>query len=73
MEYHNCELVMALPIPTADGSLYYMGGYASMIDNNNFIIHGITPIVFEIAGKFYNFTVDYQRVIMDHEYIRGEP
>jgi len=73
LEYHNCELVMALPIPKVDYSLYNTGGYALLIGvNKNFTIHGITPVIFEIAGKFYNFTVDYQPVFMNDNWIKSE-
>jgi len=72
LEYHNCELVMVLPVPF-DNENYHMSGYAILdIKHTSFKVYGITPIIFEIASENYNFTVDYQPCIMTEYWIRNE-
>jgi len=66
LNYHNCELVMMLPVPFTDGSVYHVSGYS--IPNKahtNFETHGITPVIFEIAAKYHNFRAEYQPVLME--------
>ena len=61
--YHNCELVMMLPIPFDDGTLNFVSGYALPNQlSTNFEIHGISTNIFEIMSPLHNFTAKYQPV-----------
>jgi hypothetical protein len=72
LQYHGCELVMMLPIPSEDGMIYHVSGYATFDGiGSNFKTHGITPAVFEIASKFHDFKTIYQPVAMQHSYWAG--
>jgi hypothetical protein len=65
LNYHNCELVMALPIPYIDGVLYHMSGYAVVnLNEREFNIFGISPVIFEVGAKPYNYRPAYQPVLM---------
>jgi len=68
LNYHGCELVMMLPVP--DGkSNYHISGYSLphplLLD---FRPIGISPAVFQISSKFYNFTPQYQPVEMNDDF-----
>ncbi|CAG9812360.1 unnamed protein product [Chironomus riparius] len=70
LNYHNCELVMMLPIPFGDGSVYHVSGYS--IPNQaltNFEIRGITPKIFEIAAQYHNFNAEYQPVLIEDNWM----
>ena len=63
MNYHNCELVMMLPIPLDDGLIYHISGFAIINDDNtNFDIHGISPAIFEINAELHNYKPAYHPV-----------
>ncbi|CAG9812359.1 unnamed protein product [Chironomus riparius] len=61
LNYHNCELVMMLPVPLDDGLIYHISGFAIINDDNtNFKIFGISPVIFEMAAKLHNYRPSYQ-------------
>lgn len=70
LDYNGCELVMALPYPHADeygldnslGNRHHWG-YSELKNNNtDFSIHGVSPKVFNIASKKFNFKDEYSSV-----------
>jgi len=69
LQYHGCELVMMLPIPNDDGTLYHVSGYVIVEKTQrSFEIHGLTPAIFDIVSKFYDFKTFYQPVSMKNFY-----
>ena len=71
LEYHGCELVMMLPLPAKDGTVYHASGYSVLIGNSSdYEIHGISPVIFEITSRIHNFTVDYRPVYMQDDWHR---
>lgn len=64
MQYHGCELVMMLPTVDKNGNLFHLSGYSLVNPElTDFRIFGITPKVFQIASKVFNFSDGYQPVI----------
>ena len=59
--FNGCTLTMMLPYTQASFLNSYHWGYAKTDSNTSteFTIHGITPAIFKIAGKKYNFKDDY--------------
>jgi hypothetical protein len=73
MQYNGCELVMMLPTPYPDQSLYHVSGYSLVNDDStNFEVRGITPKVFEIAAKNHNFTAGYQPVFLGTKWLQSD-
>ena len=69
LQYHGCELIMILPFPSQDKTIYHVSGYASFSATGSLIHNGISTEIFEIASKSYNFKVGYKGVDMDIEWI----
>lgn len=68
--FFGCELVMMLPAQTEENVIYKVSGYAYVEkDATNFEIFGITPKIFEIASKVYNYKSAYQPVLTDTRFI----
>ncbi|KAL7025526.1 hypothetical protein ACKWTF_013514 [Chironomus riparius] len=67
LEYNGCELKMMLPISRQTHLNSYHWGYAVLDKNvpDGFTPTGITPIIFKIAGKKYNFRDAYAPVKID--------
>ena len=73
LNYHGCELVMMLQSIWSDGSIDHVCGYSVTINwNSNFVIYGLTPVVFDIASSAYNFTAEYQPVKIEFNWFRKE-
>jgi len=68
LQYYGCELVMLLPIPAEDLTIYHVAGYATLTPNG-IIPTGISPKILEIAANQYNFKAGYRTVDMDPEWI----
>jgi len=68
LNYHGCELVMMLPAP--DGKANYQFSGFAVVEKSllEFLSVGISPAVFEISSKFYNFTPQYQPVFMKTDF-----
>ncbi|CAG9799794.1 unnamed protein product [Chironomus riparius] len=74
LEYHNCELVMMIPIQDIDRTIQYTSGYAyieNLFGESQYTIYGITPVIFNIASKLHNFSVYFQLVIMEPNWIKS--
>jgi len=68
LNYHGCELVMMLPVPEANAN-YQTSGFAILDPSlTEFSSIGISPAVFQISSKFYNFTPQYQPVFMRSDF-----
>lgn len=66
-DFYGCELVMMIPRQTEFGSSYW--GYAEVnYYATDFEVFGLTPEIFEIAAKKYNFTPAFQPVSVDEPY-----
>lgn len=72
MQFYGCELAMLLPLPTRDQTVYHVSGYAFESASGEIIPKGISPKIFEIASKRYNFKVGYKLVDMDIEWITSQ-
>ena len=71
LNYHGCELVFMVPAATDDGVVLTVCGYAKPVkDSRKYSIHGISPIIFEIASKFNNFRPYYQIVVIDYQWFQ---
>jgi hypothetical protein len=68
LQYYGCELVMILPVPMKDATVYHVSGFATY-SSEGITVYGISPIIFEIASKRYNFKVNYKEVDMDPQWI----
>jgi len=69
LNYHNCELVMALPV-ALDGLLYHMSGFAMPnMDYTDFDVLGISTVIFEIGAKHHNYMSAYQPVLMSRGFM----
>jgi hypothetical protein len=68
LNYHGCELVMMLPMPQGDGNYFFSGFSVVNANQTNFISIGISPAVFEISSKYYNFTPAFQPVIIEDNF-----
>jgi len=70
MQYHGCELVLMLPIPIESNNVGHVSGYCLPNEfNTDYEIHGIAPVIFEIASKFHNYSLGYQPVHIQPEWI----
>jgi hypothetical protein len=70
LDYHGCELVLGVPLVTDNGTVYYVSGYSTKDENQtSFTVHGINPIIFEIAGKYHNFKAEFQPIDVGRDYI----
>lgn len=70
MQYHGCELVMMLPVPTKTGELNIVSGYILMKKySKEFNTHGITPKIFEVASQLHNFKHSFQPAYIDVAYM----
>ncbi|CAG9801205.1 unnamed protein product [Chironomus riparius] len=63
LDYHGCELVFMVPTDQVDRTVTHLSGFA-FANFKTWEIHGIAPLFFEIAAKYYNYTVGYQPVEM---------
>ena len=77
--YNGCVLKMMLPsIEISDLNSYHWGfAVLDTLAPNGATIHGITPLILNIAGEKYNFTVIYAPVmfqerdwILNYDYLR---
>ena len=63
LQYHGCELVLMLPVPSRGTDVFYVSGYALIHKNQkSFSIHGISTIIFKIASVVNSFKDIYQPV-----------
>jgi len=70
LNYYNCELVMALPIPLFDSFIYHISGYSIINkDGTDFDVHGISPVIFEIGAEHHNYRPAYQPVFMGKDFL----
>lgn len=69
LDFFGCEMVMLLPLPIR-GIIQHVSGYAS-VKNDSFTVHGITPKVFEIGAKVYNFMPAYQPAVVHPSFIHN--
>ena len=68
LNYNGCELKMMIPVTRPAHLNSYHWGYA-VLDKNSpdgFTVFGITPLIFKIAGKKFNF-IDVYVPIMVYE------
>ncbi|KAL7028260.1 hypothetical protein ACKWTF_005781 [Chironomus riparius] len=66
LEYNGCELKLMLPLTYQVDLFAYHWGYADINENmtSGFTVHGITPLIFKIAGQKYNFKDSYVPVMV---------
>lgn len=75
LDYNGCELVMGLARIGKDLNLnltnipFYWGYSELNNDSTDFSIHGITPVVFNIAAKKFNFKDEYWPIEIDKDWI----
>ena len=71
LNYHGCELVMMLPAMNRDKTVYDVAGYSiPNMNSSNFLVRGLTPVIFEIASKFNNFKPKYQPAWLDLDWFQ---
>ncbi|CAG9801201.1 unnamed protein product [Chironomus riparius] len=70
LEYYGCELVMLLPVQQESNAITHVSGFAIVAGNlKNFKVHGISPVIFEIAAKYHNYTFAYQPASMPSSWL----
>jgi hypothetical protein len=65
LNYHGCELVLLLSAVLEDKTILDVSGYTFPFNQTNIRIYGLTPAIFEIASKAYNFKPAYQPAKID--------
>lgn len=66
LNFYGCELVQMLPPVQNHGMVQNSGGYVYINEKGtNFTIHGITPIIFQLASNVYNFTAFFQPALIE--------
>lgn len=69
LNYHGCELVMMVPTIKHDRTIDNVCGFSLVAkDLTNFDVIGITPGIFEISSKFYNYTPEFQPVVLTYQW-----
>ncbi|CAG9798468.1 unnamed protein product [Chironomus riparius] len=72
LNYHGCELVMMLPTMKNDRTIENVCGFSVVNDDKtDFDIIGITPAIFGISSKFYNYNPTFQPVRIDYHWFES--
>jgi hypothetical protein len=65
--FQGCELVMVLPINL--GGYETVGGSFTPQKDNSFLLQGLTPMIFEVAAKWFNFQPTFQPIFEKNLYV----